>query len=188
MLSCKWPADLSWPLTPMFSPDLVLRLAVTVPQFAVLALLLRRKYYRQFPFFAVYIAYSISMTPLRIVGEAHHSYFLLYWVTEAISGVLELLALQEAFKPSLEMYYKLYRGSRFVPVATVLGIVGRAVWQAFGHPLGRSWLGSFGAGAYAFEVGVRILEVAVFLLALKLAQRQDHPIGQQHPFGIVIGF
>jgi hypothetical protein len=172
----------------MFSTDLVLRLAVTVPQFAVLVLLLRRKYYRTFPFFAAYIAYSISITPLRILGEAHHSYFLLYWITETISGVLELLALHEAFRPSLEMYYKLYRWSRFVPLAAVLGIVGRAAWRAFSHPLGPGWLGSFGAGAYAFEVGVRILEVGIFLLSLKLARRKDHPIGQQHPYGIVIGF
>jgi hypothetical protein len=172
----------------MLSTDLVLRLAVTVPQFAILVLLLRRKYYRQFPFFAVYIAYSISMTPLRIVGEAHQSYFLLYWITEAISGVLELLALHEAFKPSLEMYYKLYRWTRVVPLLIVALIVGNALWRGGYHPVGHGSFVHLASGAYAFEVGVRILEVGIFLLALKLARRKDHPIGQQHPFGIVIGF
>jgi hypothetical protein len=173
----------------MPNSDFVLGLVGPVLQLVLLVILVRGKHYRHFPFFSLYTAYSIFMSGLHLWAMEHANlFFVVYWSTEAISGVLELLALHEAFKPSLEMYYKLYDWTRLVPVVTVLLIVSQATWRALRHPLGLVWFGSFGAGVYAFEIGLRVLEIGVFLLALKLARRKDHPIGQQHPFGIVIGF
>jgi hypothetical protein len=173
----------------MLNPDAVLVIVVLVLQLALLTILVRGKHYRYFPFFSVYTTYAIAFGGLRFWAMSYpRLYFPLYWITEAVSGVLELLALHEAFKPSLEMYYKLYRWTRPVPILIVALIVGNALWRGAYHPVGQGRFVNLAAGAYAFEVGVRILEVGIFLLALKLARRKDHPIGQQHPFGIVIGF
>jgi hypothetical protein len=173
----------------MMNPDDVLVIVGLVLQLALLAILIRGKHYRHFPFFSVYIAYAIAVSGLFLwVMSYPRLFFPLYWITEAVSGVLQLLALHEAFKPSLEMYYKLYRWTWVIPLLIVALIVGSALWRGGYHPVGQGRFVNLAAGAYAFEIGVRVLEVGVFVLALKLAQRKDHPIGQQHPFGIVIGF
>jgi hypothetical protein len=173
----------------MLNPDSLLLIVVAVVQLAILVILVRGKHYRHFPFFSVYTAYAIAVNGLLLwVISYPRLYFPLYWITEAVSGLLQLLALQEAFKPSLEVYYKLYRWTRIVPLLIVALIVGNALWRGAYHPVGQGRFVHLAAGAYAFEVGVRVLEVGIFLLALRMAQRKDHPIGQQHPFGIVIGF
>ncbi|MBZ5526139.1 MAG: hypothetical protein LAP21_28295 [Acidobacteriia bacterium] len=173
----------------MLNSAFILGLVVQALQLALIVILVRGKHYRHYPFFAFYTVYAIAMSTARLCAMGHaRLFFVLYWVTEGVSGVLELLVLQEAFKPSLRMYYELHRWIRFVPLLVVLAISGSALWGALKHALGPGWLGAFGAGAYSFELGVRVLEVCVFLLTLKLSRRKYHPIGRLHPFGIVIGF
>jgi hypothetical protein len=189
VICLQWPADLSWPLIFMLNPDYALVIVGLVLQLALLAILIRGKHYKHFPFFSVYTAFAVAAGGLLLGAMSFPVlFFPLYWITEATSGVLELLALHEAFKPSLEMYYKLYRWTRGVPLLIVALIVGNALWRGGYYPVGHGSFVHLAAGAYAFEVGVRVLEVGIFLLALKLARRKDHPIGQQYPFGIVIGF
>jgi hypothetical protein len=172
----------------MPNSDFILGLVVQALQLALIVILVRGKYYREFPFFTFYTVYAIAMSTARfcVMGD-DRLYFVLYWLTEGVSGVLELLVLQEAFKPSLRIYYESHRWIRLIPLLLVLMILGNALYQAAHHPVGSGPLVRLATGAYWFEVGVRVLEIGVFLLALKLSRRKHHPIGRQHPFGIAMG-
>jgi hypothetical protein len=173
----------------MLNADSLLGLVGPVLQLPLLVILIRGRHYRRFPFFCLYTGYFIIMSGLQIWAMGHReSFFIVYWGTESISGLLELLALHEAFKPSLLALYETHWWARMLPPFVTLAIGGTALWRALTHPLGHGPLVAFGAGAYAFEVGVRLLEVLIFAVALKLARREHHHIGGLHPFGIVAGF
>ena len=172
----------------MLKPDSIFGLIVPTLQLPLLVLLIRRKHYRLFPFFCTYTAYSILASTLRFwtIGNPR-LYFLFFWITEGILALLELLVLHEAFKPSLMMDYEQHPKTRLIVPGIILGILGYALYRAAYHPVGRGPLVRLATGAYSLEVGVRLLEVTIFVLALKLARRKHHPIGLQHPYGIVIG-
>jgi len=175
--------------TPMLNSDSFLVLVGPLLQLPLLIILFRGGHYRRFPFFCLYTAYSMIMSGLHVWAMAHAAlFFVLYWITEAILSLLELLALHEAFKPSLQAFYEVYRWIRLAPPAIVTLILGTALYRAAYHPVGRGPLVRLAAGAYAFEVGVRALEIAIFVLTLKLARKEHHPIGSPHPFGVVVGF
>jgi hypothetical protein len=171
----------------MLNPDYIFLIFVALLQAAVLVILIRGKFHRQFPYFCFYISYSITMSALRCATLSHpRLYFVLFWITEGLSGVLELICLHEAFRPSL--YYESYRWTRLLPPSIILIILGCSLYQAAYHPVGHGPLVRLAAGAYSFEIGVRILEVAIFVLTLRLARRRYHRISRIQPFGIVMGF
>src|SRR6266446_3158408 len=176
--------------TPMLNTDFIVTSIGLALQIALLTVLLTRRLYRHFPLFSFYTTYSVVITVLELWFMTHfaRSYFSLYWTTEAISGVLELLVLHEAFMPSLRIDYGQLRWLRLLPPSILLITTGWALWWAVYHPVGRGPFVHFAAGAYAFELAVHLLEVAVFLLALRLARRQYHPIRNPYRLGIVLGF
>src|SRR5207245_366433 len=109
----------------------------------------------QFPFFCAYTFYSVLVTVVRLgVMERPVTFFVLYWTTQIIYGILALLAIREVFKPTLEMYYSARPWLRRLPPFAWLAVIGAAIWQSVFHPVGRGPLSSLAAGAYTFILGV----------------------------------
>ena len=129
-------------------------------------ILLRRKLHCQFPLFFIYICYSIAAGLLReTVASSPSVYFAIYWATDIIYGILELLVIREVFRPSLEGFPEKYRWVRWIMPAIVVCVVGFTLWSAAYHPIGYGPLSSLAAGAYSFELGVRWLELIIFIVA-----------------------
>jgi hypothetical protein len=156
---------------------------------ALLILLLWRQLYRKFAFFVLYISFVIATTALDLwfMAQQTTSFFSFYWITEAVLGILELLVLREAFMPALWMEYEQNPWLRFVPPAALLTIAGTALWRAVYRPFRQGPFAHLAAGAYAFELGVNLLEVAIFLFSLRLVRREFHPMRNLHRFAIVAG-
>ena len=165
-------------------------LVPAVLQAVVLAIFIRRRLYRRFPFFFAYTVYSILVTALRLsIMSRPRPFFVWYWSTEIIYGILALLAIHEVFKSVLEMYYSLYRWMRWLPPFCLLLILSISLWRAVYHPVGRGPLVGLAAGAYSFMLGVLGIQVMVFLLCLKLSFRKHYPIRwTRYEAGILIGF
>jgi hypothetical protein len=73
----------------------------------LLAILLVRRHYRQFPVFTVYIAFNIARTCALYFVQSHgrtHEYFDAYWALGAVDTLLELGVV-------LEMYFRTFRPS-----------------------------------------------------------------------------
>jgi hypothetical protein len=88
-------------------------------QVALLVVLSRRKLSLQFPFFFTYTAYSVAATFARLcLLHRPMTFFIVYWVTEMIYGVLALLAILEVFKPTLGAYFEPMWG-RWMPALTL---------------------------------------------------------------------
>jgi hypothetical protein len=174
----------------MQSVSLLFGLLPAALQAALSVILVWRKLYRRFPLFLTYTLYSISTTFIRLWTMADPTvFFISYWSTEIVYGILALLAIREVFASVLEMYYSLYAWTRWLLPGALIFVVGDAVWQAAYRPLGGGPLGSLATGAYSLVMGILCLEAAVFLLCLKLGFRRHSPIRwTRYEAGILIGF
>lgn len=173
----------------MSAGDLILSLTPPGVLLALVVILIRRKLYRQFPIFFTYVACVPPAAALRLsVMNKPVAYFVAYWVTEAVYGVLALLAIREVFNPAWHLIASTrYRWLRFLPAVVVLLIAGIALWRAIYHPPGNSPLARLSAGTFAFELGVRWAQVAVFLVSLTLSRFRWISFGL-HDFSILSGF
>jgi hypothetical protein len=170
--------------------SLVSALLPAALQAAVLVILARRRLHRRFPFFFAYTLYSIFATVFRLWTMPEPTiFFVSYWSTEIVYGILALLAIREVFKSVLEMYYSLYRWTRWLPSLALVLLVGNSIWRAVYHPVGRGSLGGLATGAYSLVLGILCLQAAIFLLCLKLSFRRNAPIRwTRYEAGILIGF
>ena len=173
------------------SSSFLLGLVGPALQLALLVILARRRLYRRFPFFFLCMAYCLPVTIARLcVMNRPVTFFVLYWVTEMIYGMLALLAIHEVFRGVLETYSSLHHWLRWLPLLALAGVVGNSVWQTIYHPIGRGGrLGGLAAGAYAFVAGVLLLQAIVFLICVRLAFRRNSPMKWgQYSAGILTGF
>jgi hypothetical protein len=117
------------------------------------------------------------------------TFFIVYWVTEMIYGVLALLAILEVFKPTLGAYFEPMWG-RWMPALTLMGVVGISMWRGLYHPVGQgNALGAWAAGAYTFMLEVLFLQIIVFAVCLRLALRRPYPVRWgRYRLGIIGGF
>ena len=159
-------------------------------QAALMVILVRRRLYLRFPFFFTYTAYSIAVTLAQLwVMDRPVMFFVLYWSTEMIYGLLALLAIHEVFKSVLETYYSLHHWMRWLPPLAFLTVLGNSMWQALYRPMGRTAIAHFAAGAYAFVPGVLCLQAIVFVVCLRLGLRKHYPMRWgRYSAGILTGF
>lgn len=186
-----WAASISWlPTGLMLSFDLISGFIAPAIQAALLAILSWRKLYRRFPFFYTYTLYSILIIAVRVFFKGYPApFFVAYWTTEMVYGVLALLAILEVFRPTLEAYFEAV-WTRLLPLLALLGIVAVSLWRGFYHPVGRGgFLFYFAAGAYTFMLGVLCLQIIVFAVCLRLAFRRPYPVRWgRYRLGILAGF
>jgi len=155
----------------------------------VLALIfLRRKLYREFPLFFTYVVYSAVGGALRETAIHHQFlYFWLYWISEALYGILALLVLREAFYRVFALPLAAYHWFRFLLPIIVLLILSLSMWEMAQHPLGAGTVGRMVSAIYWFDFGVHALEGAILLLVLALTL--VFPVAwRRYEFGILTGY
>ena len=99
-----WVAGLSWPLTSHV--DRLTRYSCSSGHSYLCGfwqILVKRRLYREFPFFFAYISAVIVVSGIRFWAIHDYSiYFKVFWSSEALYTVMALLALHEAFIHSIQ--------------------------------------------------------------------------------------
>lgn len=167
--------------------DLVLSFTAPVILLGLGGLFFRRKLYREFPLFFAYILYVPFADLLRIsVTGRPTPYYWVYWITEGIYGVAEVLVITEVFRRVFAMEYEFRRWFRAILPVTIVLIFGFSLWQTVFHPLGRR-IPRIVNAIYWFDLGVHLLEGAI--LGLLVVLRTFYPVHwRTREFGILIGF
>lgn len=172
----------------MINTDLLLGMLAPALQIVLLAILFRRKLHQQFPFFCAYTFYSVAATILRHIILPHpRTFFVVYWTTDIIYGILALLVIREVFLPSLEGFPQKYRWVRWIVPVAIAGIMSFALWSFFNREYGQGPLSGLASGAYSFDLGIRWLELIVFIAAAIL-DRTPRVSFLMSEMGILAGF
>src|SRR5258708_26606758 len=101
-------------------------------------LLIRRKVYREYPFFFAYVLSSVLILAFKLsVIGSYLIYFKVYWVGEAFYAVGTLFVLYEAFRWVFYGFHELWWFRLFFPVVVVI-IYAIAVTRALLHPPGQA--------------------------------------------------
>jgi hypothetical protein len=75
----------------------------------LLAVLVRRRHHREFPFFFAYISAVVVVCGIRLWAIHDYSiYFKVFWSSEALYAVLALLALHEVFHTVFDEFYEIW--------------------------------------------------------------------------------
>lgn len=183
-----WVAGLCWPLTDMSQSDLILGAIAPVLQLALAIIFVRRRLHGRFPYFFSYTVYSLVAIVLRVSVISHPSaFFVAYWSTDILSAILALLVIREVFLPTLTGLPEPYRWIRWIMPTAVAMIVALAIWNAAYRPIGRGPLSSLAAGVYSFDLGIRWLELLIFLVAAALDRTRWRSL-LMNQFSILAGF
>jgi hypothetical protein len=170
----------------MNKAELILAVAGAALQACIVLLLVRRRYFGQFPSFGAYLLFSVLSTVLALsVKENRKLLFYVYWISEAGYVVLIFLALQEAFRSVFRNFYTLRWFKLSFPVVGIL-IVFVALFRALlfrpahdNNPLIVALI--------SLEIAVGFLQFGLFCLFILLV-RFFHMRWRQRAFGIVLGF
>ena len=93
----------------MWKTDAVLVLIGPLLSVWLLAILVRRKLYREFPFFFAYISAVILVSGIRFWAIHDYSiYFKVFWFSEALYAVMAVLALHEVFHTVFNEFYEIW--------------------------------------------------------------------------------
>ncbi len=170
----------------MIKTDSIIGLLALVLVSMLAVLLIRRKVYREFPFFFGYVLSSILIMALKLslIGGDYVLFFKVYWGTEAFYAVATLLVLHEAFRWVFLEFYELRWFWLLFPGVVVL-ISTFAVVHALRNPPAQApqiigVILSLGSAVNYVSVGLFGL---FFLLVLLFGLRW-----RSYPFGIVLGF
>jgi hypothetical protein len=166
--------------------DLVTSLVAGAMMVALAVIFIRRKLHHRLSFFFAYLLFGPLATALRL--SALHKpflYYVVYWTTEFIYGLLALRAITQVFESVLRLFGFEGLGWRILlPLGTVI-ITAISIWQALYHPVGRGPLVRLAAGAYSFGFSVRCLQAGIFVLCL--APRRHYGVLWHYDFGVVAG-
>src|SRR5215472_13763508 len=168
--------------------DLILSFTAPAILLVLALIIVRRRLYREFPLFFTYVVFSAVVGALRETAIDHRFlYFWLYWITEALYGILALLVLREVFNRVFALPYEDYRWFRFLLPAALFIILGFSFLEAVIHPSGGGYIPRLITAIYWFDLGVHALEGTVLLLVVALIV--VFPVAwRQHEFGILAGF
>jgi hypothetical protein len=150
----------------------------------ILVLLARRRLYRQFPVFTLYVAYLAVITVLRTsTCSRPHIYYYAYWAAEPGAFLLKLLAVCESFMKVFRGFYVLRKFRLLLPTAITLALA-VSVLRAASHPSQTATADSLiAAGAMAAQYIV--LAVSVLFIGLVILL---HLPWRVHEYRIVLGF
>lgn len=167
--------------------DLILSFSAPAILLAIAAILLKRQLFREFPLFFVYILYSAIVGVLREIAVEHRVfYYWVYWITEGIYGVTEVLVITEVFRRVFAMEYEFRRWFRAILPITIFLIFGFSLWQTVFHPLGRR-IPLMVNAIYWFDFGVHLLEGAILAL-LPILMTVAPVRWRPREFGTLVGF
>ena len=167
--------------------DLLLRFSTPAILLVLIALLVRRKLYREFPLLFSYAIFSIIADISRQIASGHPvGYFIVYWSAEAIYGVLALLVLREAFHHVFSVEYRLLRWMRFVLPVTVMVILAFSIYEGMLSSAGYNKIRYVTEMIYWFDTGVHAFQGGLLLVLIVLSS--VFPVRWlDYEVGIVIG-
>jgi hypothetical protein len=147
-------------------------------------ILVRRNFYREFPFFFAYIVFAPIATVMRVSARAHPKpYFVTYWSTEAVFAILALLALNEVFKSMFDLDYAEHWWFKFI-----LPVMAVAIAMLFlGQPLRPTVSARISNAVFSFDLGVHFLQTIILLLFFVLEKVLGASY-DQYEQGIIAGF
>lgn len=174
-------ADLSWLLVMRLDALLLLWTAPALQFALVLVFLYRRIFLRKFPAFFAYTSFSVAATVLQIsVIHQQLLYFWVYWIDQAIYGVLALLAVRDVF----QMIWDMKQGRRrFLVWGLILALAIASVWWGDHQRGQRHPLAGVEAAFDAFVASIHVVEMLLCGLAIWLVRRLT-----RYHLGIMLGF
>lgn len=166
--------------------SIALALITMALMLGLLAILVRRKLYRQFPVFFLYCLWTLIVGIVRFLVSRHPlAYFLVYWLTEASYFVVALIAMLLVAERFIEV---VQRQSRLIFVAALAFVAVFSLLMAVYKPVGGlSARFRFASGIYVFVVLMCLVEIVLFLAFLYIRSRYDID-WSTYETGIVIGF
>src|SRR5215831_2668119 len=165
--------------------EFILAVAGAVLQACVVLLMVRRRYFGQFPTFGVYLLFSVLSTVVALSVQKSKTLLSIdYWISEPGYAVLSFLALQEAFRSVFRNFYNLRWFKLSFPVIGILIVFVALIRAVFFRPAHDN---PANVAFISLEIALAILQFGVFCVFILLV-RFFHMRWQQHAFGIVLGF
>jgi hypothetical protein len=135
-------------------------------QTVLLYVLVRKQIFRTFPWFFAYTLFAVTAGISRFLVRNHHSiYFGVYWTTEAIYPLLGIGVMYEVFRSIFRNFSRLWWFPPLFPLTVVL-CLGLTISRNLSVPSGLQ--GGVMAWIVGAEMGVRLLQVAMFALLVSL--------------------
>jgi hypothetical protein len=135
----------------------------------ILALMIRKRLHRRFPWFFLYMLYYTITDLARTVLIGSAAYFDVYWGTEAVAFALAVLALYESFRAIFRTFFRL-QWFRLVFPSAIVVIWVYCVWRASTHPPPLPRFGRTGAMLVSGVIGSSFTIVGLVLLFFILAK------------------
>lgn len=150
----------------------------------LLAVLLRRRAWRSFPWFFAYAAFAVGADVARFITRNGHAYFWTYWMTEAGYALLGIAVMYEVSRKTFGNLGRWWWLRALFPIL-ILVSVAITIGRGTGLPVG---LYNRTMVAIVFtEIAVRFLQVLMFATLVTLV-----PVlglrWRQYAFGIAAGF
>ena len=115
--------------------DAVFVLVGPIVSLWLITILVRRKLYREFPFFFAYISAVVVVSGMRFWAIHDYSiYFRVFWFSEAVYSVMALLALHEAFGSVFSEFSEIWPWFRLVFPSAVGLFAWLKISDALSHP------------------------------------------------------
>jgi hypothetical protein len=150
------------------------------------AILVWRKLHTRYPFFFVYVLFSIVSTfALLFVRIDLRTYFTMFWAIQAIYVILSLFSLNEVFWDVFRPFYKILSWFWLVFPAVGLLIAVISVYQAILRPPAQA--STIGAFILSFSMAANYVRLGLFGLFFVLALLLGSD-WRNYPFGIMQGF
>jgi len=142
---------------------IILLLVPALLEIGLTLILLRRKLYREYPFFFAYITSSILINAARLcVVYNYPVYFKVFWTTETLYSVLGLLALYEVFHWFFFEFYRYWAWFWVLFPGMIVLITALSIWYALEYPpVQASRLISL---VLVFGMAVNFVRIGIFLL------------------------
>jgi hypothetical protein len=151
----------------------------------VVVVFIRRRLYREFPFFFGYLWVVIAVSALRFWAIADYPlYFKVFWATEVLYAAVTLLVLNEVFRYIFSEFYEIWWWFRLIFPAAALSLVTFKVAGALLHPTAQA--PPLAPLAISFGLAVSWVEAALFGLICLLVWMVG--VWEYYPVGIVSGF
>jgi hypothetical protein len=169
----------------MRKSDLLLSLVGLIAAAWLVIVLTQRKVFSEFPFFFLYVSFSVAFITLRLsVSGNYQLFFWVSWSTEAIYVLLALLALHEVFRKVFAAFYERRWFWLFFP-SVVIAISVLAVIYRLGSPPAQA----NAVMSFIISMGMAVNLVQALLFVLFFVLVWFNGIGwREYPFGIVMGF
>jgi hypothetical protein len=172
----------------LYHISLVIWLATVATQLGVAMIIVRKRFYRECPFFATYTAVHVVRSAVLLA--LHFSgwdteYFYFFWAMEPITEALAFGVIYELFSNLLKPFAGILQISRLLWKWCLAILFLLAVgYSAYANAQGKM---PYIAGMLAFEQGVHIVQaglvIFLFLFSSALAITWRH-----YAFGIALGF